>query len=149
MDARRPGLLPIRGLPDGNSRPQNVGRDDAPLNVCSWANASSRLSGSQPRLAQAQGPAAASPSQPRPCPARARREAPQWIDRYAAALCGPFRADHATDPAAGSLAENTGRGVGRDMLTVLDLRYDAVLVAENLNGIPPHPRDQGSGRSEF
>jgi catechol 2,3-dioxygenase-like lactoylglutathione lyase family enzyme len=31
--------------------------------------------------------------------------------------------------------ENTGRGVGRDMLTVLDLRYDAVLVAENLNGI--------------
>jgi hypothetical protein len=99
------GLLPIRGFPDGNSRPQNVGRDDAPLNACSWANPSSRLSGSQPRLAQAQqGPAAASPAQPRPCPARARRGAPQWIDHCAAALCGPFRVDHATDPAAGSLA---------------------------------------------
>jgi hypothetical protein len=115
-----------------------------PLNACSWANPSSRLSGSQPRLTQAQGPAAAftkpastiscalssrpapaaarllirakpavvngdprsltktsrlsgsqprpvaqaqqaavSPSQPQPCPARARREVPQWIYRCA------------------------------------------------------------------
>jgi hypothetical protein len=31
--------------------------------------------------------------------------------------------------------KNAGRGVGRQMLAVFDLRYLAVLVAENLNGI--------------